>query len=421
MTGFSGWRIAFALCAVYFLSLGFIYYGYAAVLPAMITDLGWSRGDASLGFAGLSVVAGLTAPAVASFIRRIGARNTIIAGGGLSALGALITYSTHSLLQYYAGVSLFLAMGVALQSLVPGGQILANWFLRRRALTMGLFLSMGGVGAFIAAPAVAYIIKMTGDWRSVWLVMGSGPLLASLVAFLFVHNHPEDIGQHQDGIDPAQPAQLAGQAPARKSSVYQTADQWTMREALGTRELWYIIFAFTVAAMGMAIAVSQSLIFLQQDRGIDPLIAGSALGTVGLLGAAGRLAGGVLGDHIEPRLIMAAGLALQLVGMVLLNYAGTPVLVYMYAMMSGLGYGLSYLSLPTLIANYFSAHDYARLVSTAYLIIVPISAAGPVIAGYTYDLIHSYTAIFLGFSALEAVPVFLMLMMRPPMPKKKAI
>lgn len=417
MTGFSGWKITLSLCAIYFLSLGFIYYGYAAVLPAMIKDLGWSRGDASLGFAMLSVVAGFTAPLAAYSIRRMGARNTIIAGGGVSALGALITYSTHSLAQYYAGVGIVLAVGVTLQSLVPGGQVLANWFLRRRALTMGLFLSMGGIGAFIAAPTVAYIIKVTGDWRSVWLVLGSGPLLASLVAYLFVHNRPEDIGQHQDGVDPARSSEIAGRTPVKKSAVYQTVYQWTMPEAFRTRELWYIIIAFTLAAMGMAIAISQSLIFLQQDRGIDPLIAGSALGTVGLLGVAGRLSGGVLGDYLEPRFIMAAGLTLQLIGMVLLNYSDTAMLVYMYAMMSGLGYGLSYLSLPTLIANYYSAHDYARLVSTAYLIIVPLSAAGPVIAGYTYDLIHSYTVIFLGFSALEAVPVLLMLMMRPPMPR----
>ncbi|MDP1670617.1 MAG: hypothetical protein Q8L63_00885, partial [Alphaproteobacteria bacterium] len=48
---FSGWKITGALCAIYFLSIGVTYYGYAAILPSMILDLGWTRGDASLGFA----------------------------------------------------------------------------------------------------------------------------------------------------------------------------------------------------------------------------------------------------------------------------------------------------------------------------------------------------------------------------------
>ena len=78
---------------------------------------------------------------------------------------------------------------------------------------------------------------------------------------------------------------------------------------------------------------------------------------------------------------------------------------------------MAYLSLPTLIANYFSAHDYAKLVARAYMLIVPVSALGPVIAGYTRDLVQSYTIVFLGFSAVSVIPVILLLLMRPPMPK----
>lgn len=417
---FAGWRIALALCAIYFLSIGIVYYGYAALLPAMIKDLGWSRGDASLGFSLLSVVSGLAAPLAAYLIRRIGARNTIIVGGFINAAGSVITYFTDTLLLYYLGVGIVIGLGITFQSLVPGGQILANWFLRRRALSMGMFLSMGGFGAFISVPAVAYMTEIAGDWREPWLVLAASALLASLVSYLLVRNHPNDLGQHQDGVDASVAASDPGQ-PVKKSAVFHTAHPWMTREAMRTREFWIIIAAFTMATMGIGISTSQSLIFLVQDRGIDAILAASALGTVGLLGAAGRLSGGVLGDHFEPRLIMAAGLGLELTGMILLNYSINTAMVYTYAAFVGFGFGMTYLSLPTLIANYFSAHDYAKLIANSYLLVVPVSALGPVIAGYTRDMMDSYSIVFLGFSALSILPVILLLLMKPPIPKSEAM
>lgn len=410
---FSGWRISGALCAVYLLSVGVIFYGYASILPSMIVDLGWTRGDASIGYALLSIMIGVSAPLAAIVVNRIGARNTIIVGGAITAVGTLVTYFTQSLLQYYIGVGFIVGVGMTFQSLVPGGQILANWFSRRRALTMGLFLAMGGFGAFIAAPTFAYLTQATGDWRAAWLVMGSCALLASLISYLFVQNHPQDAGQHQDGIDPAIPVTPQGKV-SKRTAVYQSVYQWTMREAIRTRAFWTIICASSAATMGLAISTSQSVIYLQQDRGLDPVIAGSALGTVGLMNAIGRLGGGVLGDYFDPRIIMAVGLSIEIIGMVLLNYSGSVAMVYIYAIIFGLGYGLAYVSLPTLIANYFSAHDYARLIGTCHLVVVPLSAVASTIAGYTYDYVHSYKAIFLGFSALAVVPVVLMLLLHPP-------
>lgn len=414
MQKFSGWKIAGALCAIYFLSVGVVFYGYAAILPPMIMDLGWSRGDASIGYAILSVVIGLSAPIAAACLKRIGARNTIIMGGALSATGTVVTYFTHSLLQYYIGVGVFIGMGLSFQSLVPGGQVLANWFARRRALTMGMFLATGGLGAFIAAPGIAYLTKTTGDWRAAWLVIGAAALLASLVSYLFVTNHPRDIGEHQDGIDSGAPAVATATPPKRKSRVYQTSDEWTAANAVRTAAFWIIIVASIFGGMGLAINTSQSVIYLQQDRGIDPLIAGSALGTVGLLNAVGRLGSGWISDHFDPRYLLAGGLAIELIGVILLNYVDTVALVYIYASFLGLGFGLSYVALPTLIANYFGARDYAKLIGISHLIIVPMGAISSAGAGYAYDQLHSYSAIFLGFAALCIAPVVMALLMRPP-------
>ena len=410
---FSGWKVTAALSSVYFFALGLNYYGFVAILPAMIKDLEWSRGDATIGFSFVGVMAGFGSPVAAMFIKRIGARNTIIVGGVINALGALITYFTDSLLQYYIGVSFAMALGITLQTHVPGSTVLTNWFLQRRALVMGIMLSSSGFGGFMASIAFGYIVKVTGDWRGVFLIMMGSALLASLMAYLFVRNHPDDLGQFQDGVDPtALPANQ--NEPPKKSAVYKSTHSWSLREAMRTPAYWTLVGAFTLTLMGYTIGLSQAPIYLELDRGLDPLIAKGALAAILLISTLGRFSGGLLGDHIQPRYLLAAGLAMVLASMLLLNYSYEIWQVYAFAILLGFGYGLGYLSLPTLIANYFGGNDYARILGASYFISIPLSALAPILAGYTYDLVHSYTAVFLGFSALAAAPVVLTLMARPP-------
>lgn len=411
---FSGWRIAAALCTVYFLAVGVGFYGFAAIIPAMIADMGWSRGDASVGYALLSVMIGVSAPLAAIFVKHFGARNTLIVGGVLSGAGAMTVYYTNSLLQYYIGVGLVMGFGLTFQTFVPGAQILANWFLRRRSLVMGMFLSMSGLGAFVTAPGLAFLTEQTGDWRNAWLVIGAAALLGSVIAWLFVRNHPSDAGQHQDGVDQNAPVSQTDQQAKPQSRVHHTTLEWTARQALGAPAFWIIMFTSILATMGLALNTSQSVVYLHQDQGIDPVIAASALGTVGLMNAIGRFSGGVLGDYFDPRLIMAGGLAAELIGIVLLNFTDSVTMIYVYAVIFGIGYGHAYVTLPAIIANYFGPHDYAKILGYSHLIVVPFGAVASAAGGYAYDILHSYTMIFFGFSAIATVPVGLMLMLRPP-------
>lgn len=410
---FSGWQITAAASAVYFLALGLNYYGFVAILPAMIKDLGWSRGDATIGFSFVGVMAGFGSPVAAMFIRRFGARNTIILGGTINALGAVVTYFTDSLLQYYVGVSFAMALGITLQTHVPGSTVLTNWFLRRRALMMGIMLSSSGFGGFMASIAFGYILKETGDWRVMFLIMTGSALLASLIAYLFIRNHPEDMGQFQDGVDPS--AQPANQnEPQAQPAVYKSTYSWSLQEAMRTPAYWTIVGAFTLTLMGYTIGLSQAPIYLELDRGLDPLVAKGALAAILLISTLGRFSGGVLGDHFPPRYILAAGLGMVLFSMLMLNYTREVWQVYAFAILLGYGYGLGYLSLPTLIANYFGGDDYARILGASYFISIPLSALAPILAGYTFDLVHSYTTVFLGFSILAAAPVAMTLVARPP-------
>ncbi|HQN40768.1 MAG TPA: hypothetical protein PK724_01480, partial [Pseudomonadales bacterium] len=77
---FYGWVLLAVISLCYFLGVGLCMYGLSVVLPLMIEEFGWSRGQASVGFSLLLLVWGVSAPLVSIFIRRFSTRKTYLTG-----------------------------------------------------------------------------------------------------------------------------------------------------------------------------------------------------------------------------------------------------------------------------------------------------------------------------------------------------
>ena len=411
---FYGWILLTALSAIYFFSVGTIFYGFSVIVPEMIRDMGWSRSQASLGFSLFGMALGLSGPVAAYLIGLFNARTVMSAGGLLASIGAFAASFMNSLMHYYV-LLCFIAFGLALLSIVPGLQLLANWFARKRALAIGIFMSMGGAGAFFAAPAISALVQATGNWRHAWLVMAVAALSGSVIALIFVRDKPEDKGTVVDGGVPVTPSGGAATAAA-SPKVHQTAVSWEVRDAVRTMSFWIIILAASAVVLGHGIVNSQGVLHLR-DLGISPVVAASVIGMIGMLGAGGRLFTGILGDHIDPRYLLAAGLTLELIAMVLLIFADTVVVAYAFAIIFGAGNGMAIVASPALVANYFGNRNYASLIGIRGVAVTLISAAGPFLAGLTFDRSGSYTPAFLAFAAIAMIPVIIVLFMRPPEPK----
>ncbi len=410
---FYGWVILAALSGIYFFAVGTVVYGFSVIIPEMITAMGWTRSEASLGYSILALVMGMSGPVAAFCINRFGARGTMVAGGLIGVAGALCSFYMTALLQYYIFIAI-VALGLALLSVIPGLHILAHWFARKRALAIGIFMSMGGLGAFFAAPAISLMVQTTGNWRNAWLVMACAMLIGTVIAAIFVRETPAQKGTFVDGLDPAL-APAAGGAGVKPPQVHQSATSWEIKDALWSIPYWIIVVAVSAVVFGHGVVNSQGVLHLR-DLGISPVTAASAIGIVGMLGAAGRLFTGILGDRIDPRYLLACGLVLELAGIILLIFANDSVMVYTFAVVFGAGNGMAIVAGPALLVNYFGNKNYASLMAIRGLIVTPVSSLGPVAAGFTFDSTGSYTAVFLAFAAIGLIPVLMLLMMRPPVP-----
>ncbi len=408
---FYGWVILAALCTIYFLSLGTVFYGFAANMPEMIKGMGWTRAEASLGFSILLLVLGLSGLAAAALIRRFGARWTMATGSIIGAVGTIGCYFMDSLLQYYLSIGL-VGLGLALLGNVPGMQVLTSWFARKRALAIGIFMSMGGVGAFVAAPAISLLVQTTGNWRDAWLAMTGATVVGGVIAVLVVRDTPEHRGMFIDGVDPSMVSTPSGSAPSPRR-VYQTLTSWETRHALGSLPFWITVSAAAATVIGGVTFNSQSGYHLR-DLGISPVTAGSAIGVFGMFAAAGSWLAGYLGDRFDPRYMLATGLAMQSMALIILIYAYTPQIAFTLAAIFGFGNGMALAASPALQVNFYGARNYAALISIHGLVVTGSATLAPILAGSMFVMIGSYTPWFVLIAMSGLIPVSLVLRMRPP-------
>ena len=399
------WRVLSAVCIIYFLAAGTILYGMSVVMKPLIADMGWTRAQGTSGITVLMLATGLLGPLVSTLIDRFNIRNTVLIGTLCVAAGAAGAYTTSGLAQYYASLAL-LGFGMSAMTYIPMSQIVARWFVKRRGLAMGMLLTSSGLGAFVMTPALAMVLEHTGDWRMLFAAMGAIAPLVAVLALLFLRNAPANEAEIDAGA-------VASTKVTHRARVYQSGTDWPLMDALRAKSLWLIVGAFGMCLLSVNLVNSQAILHLT-DLGISQLLASSAIGTMGLCSVGGRLFGGILGDRVEPKFSLALGLLFQAAGFVILLFARQDFLVYGFSLVFGIGLGLSIVTAPLMLANYFGSGSLARINAATGIFTIGVTAFAPTIAGYVSDTLGSYTLVFLGFSALAALLAVPVAMLRPP-------
>ncbi|HEY0266456.1 MAG TPA: MFS transporter [Rhizomicrobium sp.] len=380
----------FVITAATFDSLGL-------VLPAMVTELGWSWTEAGIGFTLLGLFCGITATVPASLIRRFGARVNLLAGALVMAAAFLCLARTHGLAAYLIGASLA-GLGFTLLDSVPGTYLLARLF-PRPSFAIGLYFTIGGLGG-AAGPLLYFaVMHVTHDWRSFWLVIGALVALAGVAAALLV-----DVTTDVSG--------------AANGDPDISTERWDLRGALQTPQFWIIAAAYSAFLFAGITANSVSIAHLG-EHGVGAVLAGSMMSIEAVLNAAARLAGGILNRFISARLLLVAALVSLIVGLLALGVARDVPMLLVYAAGIGIGFGLTLFAATILLLDYFGRGPYLELFATVNLISTS-GAVAPTLAGLTRDQTGSFVPFFVGLAVLIGLVALAVITMRPPQHRKAA-
>jgi MFS family permease len=413
--GFYGWKLVFILWLLDFLNMGFPLYGGAVINTYMFKKIPMSHSAFGLGFTIFNGFAGISSILVAASIVRWGIRKTFGIGSALILLGTLwLTLITSRPWHYWVGFGVLTATGISFGTIIPAATAVTRWFSRYRGRAMAVTLSASGFAGFFVSPLINRILTANGgNWRQAWAMVAVISVLSAIVAFLFVKERPEDLGQSVDGgPDSAQPT--AGSPAARKLV---TAFPWEPRQAYRTLSYWMILVGAVACQFPFFFFTAHWLLHLK-GVGISPADAAWAMGLFTLGAVFGRLIGGWLMDRMIARYAFMLGLCCYFLGSFLAIRVSPDALwiTYSAAILYGMAFGWTFICLNTITGHFYGPAAFPRLSGMLLVIAAVFCSPAGFLGGKVFDTYHSYKLAFELNSLIAAAGIFALFFARMPVP-----
>jgi MFS family permease len=373
-----GWRIVAALAVTQTVGYGTLYYAFAVLLQPMAGTLRTST-TAVTGAFTCSVLAGaVLAVPVGRWLDRHGGR-ALMTTGSVTATALVVAWSqVQQVWQLYA-VLVGIGLSGAMALYKPAFAVVVAWFdPAGRAKALLAITVVAGFASAIFLPLTGALVDAYG-WRHALLI------LAAVHGLTTVPLHALIIRKAPHSADTAGHRPSPGQAQAVRARVVQVA--------VRDRRFWLLAVAFVAHGAAMS-TMTVHLVGFLTSKGHPATFAATTAGLLGVLSVTGRLVLTGAQRRVRTTTVVAVIFAVQAVAALsLLVVAGTDVGAVTGVIAFGLGFGISSLATPALLAERYGTVAYATL---AGILTVPVTLAGagtPLGAAALHTATASYTPV----------------------------
>ena len=411
---FYGWKLVGALWFLYLLNMGFPLYGGAVINSYMMKEIAMDRTTFGLGFSLLNLFVGLSAILVGMTITKWGVRKTFIIGSGLLVIGAFwLSQVATQPWHYLVGFGVLVGSGIGFSTIVALSTTITRWFVKFRGRAMAMAMTASGFAGFIGAPAMNKLIASSGgDWRLAWVVVAGIAVVSAIVAWLFVKERPQDLGQIPDGkvVEETSTAVTA-------NSALVTKHVWEPADVYKSVTYWMTVLAAAASQWPFFFFTAHWIMHLK-GKGILPADAAFAMGMFTMGGIFGRLISGWLMDKIAARYVFMLGMCCYLVGSYLAVQAGPGAMLsaYIAAVLYGAGFGWTFVAQNTMLGNFFGPAAFPKINGSLQAITAVIVSCAGVVGGKLFDTFHSYTPAFQLNSAIVFLGIIIVIFAAMPKP-----
>ena len=394
---FYGWNVVGATFVMALLSFGLGFYGLSVYVATLQRLHGWSASAVSAPVTMYYVAGAVLTAAIGDLYERFGPR-AVVAGGSVAMAAGVAALGVVTQPWQLYPTFLVMSLGWGAMSGAAINIILAPWFQRRRGLVVSIAFNGATLGGVIVAPALILLIEAVGFTPA--LQVAALVLLAVVVAVAagVMRRGPEELGLGPDGDVP----------PSTRAYPEVSGARGWRGEAVRTWRFWSVSAPFALGLTAQ-VGVLTHLVAL-----VTPMLgAGEAARAVSATTAAaliGRLVTGFVVDRLNRRLVSSATLVIQIIGLALLAWARSPVVVYAGCALFGLGVG-NLTTLPGLIlAVEWPREQFSALVGLVVGINQFTFAFGPSLVGVVRDWSGTYGVALGACTALQAIAAALVLL-----------
>lgn len=401
-----------ACCFIFTLVLECNVVVFSLFIKPLQASLGWSQALILGGSTIFTVASAIAAPLCGRLVERWGARPMVTGGTLIICAGFFVLSRTTSIVEFYAGYVLA-GLGLTATGPLTLTYVVSNWFEQRRGMAVGAMSTGVGLASIIFAPLVAVYLLPHFGWRTAYLVLGLVHLVAILPLSWFVlQTRPEDMGLYADGAAGKKEA-LAGVPASTPDSA--APEGFSLRAAAAASAFWLI--GISLVFNHTHLGVLQTIFPHLREIGFSPQVAASAVGVSGAVATLGLFFFGWLCDKTGAPAATALGLGLMTGAIVALMAIGphsSLIVLWLSIAILGFGVGSWMPTLSMLTSMTFGMASYGAIFGVLTLFTCVGAAAGPLIAGYAYDMTGSYFWAFGIMAVIIALGIPAILFVRKP-------
>jgi sugar phosphate permease len=373
----SFWQVQVAATSFFalFAIVGLALYGLPYYYDYMVRDFGWTRTQVTSGNALSKLIIGPLFGFFAGWIvDRFGPRRLMLVGILFAGI-ALIGLGNINMLGLFYFFYLLNALGYVCAGPLPNQVLLTRWFTKSRGKAMGFAYLGIGIGGFLVFQISKLLVPAIG-WHLSLTILGVLIIVIAFPMAFFVKESPHKVVVNTP------------------KAVTQTAPMsWAFKSPL-----FYLLVIGSMCSIGAVGGANQHLkLFMTIDLGFRDGDAANVASLVLVSSLVGRLVMGWLADHLAKKYVMLLIYMLVAIGISLLFFARVPGVIYLFAIVFGIGLGGDYMIIPLMAAELFGVKIMGRLMGIVLTADGVAEAVAPLVVAKLRDQTNSYV---IGFSVL---------------------
>ena len=391
---FYGWWIVGAGTVINALSGGLMLSGFTAYFLFLQRDFGWSKAVVSGAYSLTRIESAILGPLQGWMIDRFGPRLVTVAGLIVFGFGFILFSRVDSLVMFYAAF-LVMAVGSSVGGMLAITTSVVNWFLRKRALAVGITMSGIGLGSLVLVPLLAWSLTTFG-WRDTALASGVIIWLVGIPAALLIRHRPEDYGYRPDGgpLPLDEVGSATGAALLERSSPGAGEFNFTAREAMKTPAFWLLGLGHGVALLSVSAVNVHVIPHMVDQAGLSVQAGAWVVALLSLWLVVGQIGGGYIGDRVSKRGVIIVSMFGHAVGLWLLAYATSLFPIVLFTLFHGFAWGIRGPLTQSIRADYFGPAAFATIMGFSSFLMMGGFVLGPIVAGALADHYGDYQIAF---------------------------
>ena len=411
---FYGWWISSVAASMFAIQTAAWGATFGAYMLQVQDEFGWSKLAISSAFSVSHLASGLIAPGQGWVIDRFGSRFVMRIGIVLLGGGFVMLSMVNNFWLFYS-IVLVLGLGMNLAGWVTLNTAVANWFIRKRSLALGLSSTGIGIGGLLA-PLITWSLVAHG-WRPTAFWTGIAVMLISIPLSQLLRQRPQDMGLLPDGAT----ARLEGEVSRSLPKAVSTVD-FTVREAMRDRSFWLVSVGHGMALVSVFAVMVHLVPLLVETHDWSETSAQAMFALVAISSLVGQVSGGVLGDRFSKARISAVCMLGHFIALIMMAVAGGGLVIAFAAVLHGLSWGVRGPLMMAIRADFYGMRNFGTIMGYSSVLVMVGPLLGPALAGGLNDHFSRYTEAFAVVGVLTGVSsIFFMLARKPPMPQREAV